>query len=256
MKKIYIILFALIVFIGPLRSQTLSETIVFEERVHDFGTILEEKGKVSHTFVFRNNGNTPVVVNEIYSGCGCIGKVLSKDPVKPGEKGQVIITFSPDYKSGFFSKEIVVYSNNGQQYNRIWVEGIIKPAEHPVEDEYPYNFGNGLFLRLKVMAFGYLNPGETRQMELHYANNTNQEMTLDFVVEGNKDGLKFTKPGKIKPNATGIINFSYQMPYLSFKDVAFRLFPYVNNKKLKETLDITILNMVRKNQKELSKQKN
>ena len=86
--------------------------------------------------------------NDVHSACGCIGKVVNNGTVKPGEKGKVVITFDPSYKSGFFSKEIVVLSNNGQSYNRIWVEGKIEPAEHPVEDDYPYNFGDGLFLRL------------------------------------------------------------------------------------------------------------
>jgi len=165
MKRIVITLSIIAGFSYVLGAQNLSTDITFDERVHNFGTILEKNGKVSHTFVFKNSGKKAVVINEVNSGCGCIGKVLSKDPVKAGEKGKLTITFDPGYKSGFFSKEIVVYSNNGQDFNRIWVEGIITPAEHPIEDDYPYNFGSGLYLRLKVMAFGYLKPGETKEME-------------------------------------------------------------------------------------------
>lgn len=254
MKRYVIVILAIFIFIIPLHSQTLSSAITFEERVHNFGTILEKNGKVSHTFVFQNNGKTPVAINDIYSGCGCIGKALSKAPVKPGDKGEITITFNPDYKSGFFSKEVVVYSNNGQNYNRIWVEGVIEPTEHPIEDDYPYNFGNGLYLRLKVMAFGYLKPGETRQMELHYANATNKEATLQFVIDGNKEELKFTNPGKIGPKAKGVMRFSYTMPRLSSDDVVLRLYPYVNNKKLKETLEIKILNKNKLNMKKMEKQ--
>jgi len=249
MKRYSIALFSLFGFISMLHAQTPSADITFEERIHDFGTILEKNGKVSHTFVFRNNGKVPVTINDIYSGCGCIGKIVSKAPVKPGGKGKVTITFNPDYKSGFFSKEVVVYSSNGQDYNRIWVQGIIKPAEHPIEDDFPYNFGEGLYLRLKVVAFGYLKPGETRQMELHYANGTNKEMVLNFVVEDNKAGLKFTNPGKIGAKARGAINFSYTMPPLSNDDVVFYLYPYVNNKKLPGPLEIKILNESKLKQK-------
>jgi len=250
MERNIIVFFAISVFTNSLQSQTLSSTITFEERVHDFGTILEKDGRVSHTFIFQNNGKTPVTINDIYSGCGCIGRALSKAPVKPGKKGEVTITFNPEYKSGFFSKEVVVYSNSSQNYNRIWVQGIITPSEHPIEDDYPYNFGDGLYLRLKVMAFGYLKPGETKQMELHYANGTNKEMTLNFAVEGNKSGLKFTNPGKIGPQARGVINFSYTMPSLSNDNVIFFLYAYVNNKKLKETLEVKILNGNNLDQKE------
>lgn len=240
MDRIFIA-FLLLCFVNPLRSQTLSNDIVFEERVYNFGTIQEKNGKVTHTFVFKNNGKNPVVISNINSGCGCIGQSVSKDAVKPGAKGKVTITFDPAYKSGFFSKEIVVFSNNDQQYNRIWVEGTITPAEHPVEDDYPYNFGSGLYLRLKVMAFGYLQPGETREMELHYANNTDKPMTLGFVVGGGKVGLKFNNPGTIAAKARGVVTFSYTMPATATNDETFTVSPYVNNKKLAETLEVKIL---------------
>ena len=255
MEKYITVILTIFIFINQLRSQTPSSTIMFEERVHDFGTIVEKNGKVSHSFIFHNIGKAPVIINEIYSGCGCIGRVLSKAPVKPGGKGEVTIIFNPGYKSAFFSHEVVVYSNNGQNYNRIWVQGIIKPSEHPIENDYPYNFGDGFYLRLKVMAFGYLKRGETRQMELHYANTTNKKMTLNFVVEGNKEGLKFTNPGQIGPKARGVVTFSYTMPYLSSNDVVFHLYPYINNKKLTQALDIKILNENKLSQKELPKQK-
>ena len=242
MTKAIIILLASNIFLQRLEAQTPSTDILFEERVYNFGTIKEEKGKVSHTFVFQNKGKTPILLNDVNSACGCIGKLATKGPVKPGEKGKVTITFDPSYKSGFFSKEIVVLSNNGENYNRIWVEGVIEAAEHPLEEEYPYNFGNGLYLRLKVMAFGYLKPGETRKMKLHYANGTNKEMILNFNVAGNMQGLQFTNPGKIAPKAKGVVEFTYTMPPSSGKDESITVYPYVNTKKLTETVEVRALN--------------
>jgi hypothetical protein len=241
MKVFLLFLVSVIGLIHPLRSQTPSEIIAFEERVHNFGKIQEEKGKVSHTFIFENKGKTPVEIEEVNSSCGCIGKLTTKGPVKPGAKGKVTITFDPSYKSGFFSKEIVVLSNKGQHYNRIWVEGVIDPMEHPIEDDYPYNFGSGLYMRLKVMALGYMKPGETKEIELHYANSTGKEMILQFKPGSDVTGLKFTGPGKLQPNERKVIKFSYTMPSSGNKDVLLKLFVYVNNKKQKETLDLRAL---------------
>jgi len=241
MKSFIFIISILLFFINPLLSQTLSPNITFTERSFDFGTILEKNGKVSHVFIFHNNGSKPVIIDEIQSGCGCIGRVLSKTPVKPGGEGKVTIIFNPSYKSGFFSKEILVFSNKGQNYTRIWVTGKVIPFEHPVEEDYPYNYGNGLHLRLQVMAFGYLKAGETKQMELNYANGTNQKMTLIFKVEGNATGLKFTNPGIIGPKAKGVMKVTYTMPRIGGKDVVFNVIPYLNNKKLTQNLKIKIL---------------
>jgi hypothetical protein len=224
-----------------LKAQELSGSVRFEERVHDFGTIEEAKGKVTHDFVFYNQGKLPVVIDGIYSGCGCVGRVLSKDPVKPGGKGKLTITFNPDYKSGFFSKEIVVYSYNKQQYSRIWVQGVITPKTHPVEDEYPYDFGAGLHLRLKVMAFGYLRPGETKVMELHYANDTDKDIKLAFSGKSSLQGLQFADPGMVKAKARGVLSFSYTMPYVGGNEMALSLYPVVNGKKINELLTIKAL---------------
>jgi hypothetical protein len=241
MKSFIFIISSLLILIHPLFSQTLSPNITFTERSYDFGSILEKNGKVSHVFIFNNNGSKPVIIDEITSGCGCIGRVLSKTPVKPGGQGKVTIIFNPSYKPGFFSKEILVFSNKGQNYTRIWVTGKVIPFEHPVEEDYPYNYGSGLHMRLKVMAFGYLKAGEIKQMELNYANGTNQKMTLKFMVEGNATGLKFTNPGIISPKAKGVMTVSYTMPRIGGKDVIFNLIPYLNNKRLSENLKIKIL---------------
>ncbi len=256
MVKYIVVLLVIVVFSGPVHSQTPSTTIAFEERVHQFGNILEKNGKVTHTFIFHNNGKTPAVINNVFSACGCVGKVVSKDAVKPGGKGKVTITFDPEYKSGFFSKEIVVFTNDGQNYNRIWVEGTITPYEHPIKDTYPFNFGVGLYFRLQVMSFGYMKPGETQQMELQYANSTDKEMVLNLVAEGGSKGhVTFTNPGKIGPKAKGVINVTYTMPETGTDDVILNVTPYVNNKKLTETLEIKALNANKLKAKNISRER-
>ena len=52
MVRYLVVLLAIFVFSGAVYSQTPSTTITFEERVHDFGTILEKNGKATHTFIF------------------------------------------------------------------------------------------------------------------------------------------------------------------------------------------------------------
>lgn len=231
----------LLLCVNLLHAQTPSEAIQFAERVFNFGTIEEKKGKVSHTFIFENKGKMPVTIDDIQSTCGCIGKMTTQGAIKPGGKGKVTITFDPGYKSGFFSKEIVVFSSNKKEYNRIWVEGNIVAMEHPIAEEYPYDFGHGLHLRLKVMAFGYLRAGETREMELRYANGTDKEMSLSFASDVRYPGLHFVNPGKLKPGQRGMMKVSYTMPAVAGDQILLRLNPVVNNIKLKETLDLRVL---------------
>ncbi|MET0465451.1 MAG: hypothetical protein ABW007_19990, partial [Chitinophagaceae bacterium] len=121
-------------------------------------------------------------------------------------------------------------------------EGKINATEHPVEEDYPYNFGNGLHLRFKVMAFGYLKPGAAKKMDLQFANDDNKDMQVKFVPRTKDPGLHFTSPGKIAAKQKGIVSFAYNMPYLQQNDITILLDVFVNDKKLADPLEIRILN--------------
>ncbi|WP_071144909.1 DUF1573 domain-containing protein [Bacteroides ihuae] len=240
--KSFTVLFVLVAVLGSqLYSQTVSKVISFEERVFDFGQIKEKDGKVSHTFVFRNEGKMPIAINGVTSGCGCTTSSYSKEPLRTGSKGKVTITFNPLYRPGFFSKEIVVLSNDGKNFNRIWVKGRVVPYAHPVEEDYPYEFGDGLHLNLKVLVFGTLVSGKTNQIELRYANDTNKPMSLNFIVAGSDKNLKFSNPKKILPKQRGKMIFSYTMPKNIHGEKAINIYPVVNGKKLSNWLQAKIM---------------
>lgn len=225
-----------------LPAQELSKELVFEERVFNFGTIKEKNGKISHTFYFRNTGNRPVTISDVHTGCSCVGNVIRKGPVKPGERTALTITFDPGYKSGFVSKEIFVLSENGTRYSHVWVEGNVIAGEHPVQEEYPYKFSDELYLRLQVLAFGYLRAGNTSKMELPFANAGSIAMNLKFVPRNNSEGLYFTNPGNVGPLGKGTVTFNYMMPFGKQDDVTIYLDVYVNDKKLPEPVLIKVLN--------------
>jgi hypothetical protein len=239
--KNFAILFLIIAFGNRLYSQTVSAMLSFEEQVFDFGEILEKNGKVSHTFVYKNTGLTPIVIEDIVSGCGCTGYDYSKEPVSPGKKGQITITYNPLYRPGFFSKEIVIYSNNRKNYNRIWVKGNVIPYDHPVEEDYPYNFGSGLHLNLKVLAFGKIASGEIRQIKLRYANDTDKPMTLNFTVDGHDKHITFIAPGKLSPKERGKMVFSYTMSKKIRGEILVNVYPIVNGEKLLQPLQAKII---------------
>ncbi len=225
-----------------LQAQELSQSIVFRERVYNFGTIQEKDGKVSHVFEFKNQSREVVEISDINSGCGCIGKVMTPGPIAPGATGKITIIFNPAYNEGFFSKEIVVLSKNNTEYNRIWVEGNIIPMLRPVTDEYPYSFSSNLYLRLKVLALGYMVPGQTKEMALHYANDSNEEMDLRFEMKAAGGWISYTNPGKIKPKEKGVMYIKYCLPWYSLSDEQAELVPVVNGKRLHETVVIKALN--------------
>ena len=67
--------------------------MMFDETVYDFGTI--DKGiLVEHVFSFTNTGNAPLVIVDAKSSCGCTIPEYSKDPIAPGDKGELLVKYN------------------------------------------------------------------------------------------------------------------------------------------------------------------
>lgn len=76
---------------------------------HDFGSI--EQGKpVSYTYEFTNTGGALLVITDVKPGCGCTTQDYTKEPVAPGKKGKVTLTFNAA-SVGRFNKSATVTAN-------------------------------------------------------------------------------------------------------------------------------------------------
>lgn len=217
----------------------LSKSIQFKERVFDFGEINEEDGIAFHEFAFENKGTAPVFINGISTGCGCVQYEFPKEPIRPGASGLVKVGYNPAYRPGFFSKEIVVLSNNNAYYNRIWIKGTVNPCQHPVSENYPYEYGDGLWTNFEVMAFGTIGQGKEKTMKLKYANDTDKDMYVMFVVVGGNTDIKFTSPRMVKAHEEGVMPVTYQ--YSGRFPPKTNVYPVIDGKVSMKPLRITCI---------------
>ena len=240
MKHIFFILFVLFVALDA-EAQVPSKVFIPVERVHNFGKILEKNGKVSNTFYFKNIGKKPIVIGNISTWCGCTTYSYTKTPIKPGGKGMVKVTYNPYNRPGFFSKEVVVITEAGKCYTRIWVKGNVTPFLHKVTEDYPYAFGQGLYLSLKVLAFGAIHKGKSQSIILGYANNNNRQIKLTFKVEPENANIKFIYPNVIAANVRSNMTFTYTTPKNGYINRNFKIYPVINGRKLSKAIDVTFL---------------
>ena len=97
--------------------------IKFDKTTHNFGTFPEEK-PVSTTFSFTNTGDEPLVIQQAMSTCGCTVADYTKEPIKPGAKGQIKVTYNGKGKpEGHFKKVVTVRTNASNALTRIYIEG-------------------------------------------------------------------------------------------------------------------------------------
>ncbi len=82
----------------------------FSELEYDFGTI-DQGSKVEHIYEFTNEGSADLVISAVKPSCGCTVPDYTKTPVKPGEKGEIKVTFDTAGKSGNQQKTVTVNAN-------------------------------------------------------------------------------------------------------------------------------------------------
>ena len=119
-------------FIGGLNIAMAEKTaeIKFDKITHDFGKFAEKSPVVSCVFTFQNVGDAPLVINQAIASCGCTVPEYTKEPVQPGQKGELKVTYNGKGKRvGRFSKTITVHCNGNPEIIRLTIEGEMTEGE-------------------------------------------------------------------------------------------------------------------------------
>ena len=128
MKKL--ILFTMMLICGMTAMAQKPAEIKFDTLTHDFGKFSEKDPVVTYTFNFTNVGEQNLVIHQSMPSCGCTVTEYTKDPVKPGEKGQIKVTYNGTGKiPGHFKKSITVRTNGKVEMTRIYIEGDMEEAK-------------------------------------------------------------------------------------------------------------------------------
>lgn len=107
------------------KSKEGEAKIEFAEKVYDFGVIKEDGGNVSHDFEFTNAGDGNLAIFKATAECGCTKPSYPKNPVAPGKKGKVKVTYNPLGRPGGFEKVVTVTTNGNPRKMRLKIRGIV-----------------------------------------------------------------------------------------------------------------------------------
>jgi Protein of unknown function (DUF1573) len=115
MMRLSSVLIICIFSIGGLAAQSSTEikgsAITWEKSEHDFGDITQGD-KVHYTFRFVNTGTEPLIITNVEVTCGCtVPKGWPRDPILPGNKGELEVMFNSSGKFGKQNKVVTIVSN-------------------------------------------------------------------------------------------------------------------------------------------------
>lgn len=103
--------------------------IEFETTSIDFGTFSEKEPVQTCTFKFKNTGNAPLVIHQAMATCGCTVPTYPKEPIMPGEEGEINVRYNGKGKfPGQFRKSIVVRTNAAKELVRLRITGDMTPS--------------------------------------------------------------------------------------------------------------------------------
>lgn len=199
--------FVLLLAFSSINAQEKAK-FAFEEETFDFGKIKEENGPVDHKFVFKNEGNAPLIIQSVRASCGCTTPAWSKEPIPPGEKGFVTAKYNPKNRPGSFRKSLTITSNAYSAAKTIYIKGMVETKPRSVADVYRFKIGDVRF-KYQAMNMGKVTTEKpfSRSFDLY----NDGEATITFLDKIYKpDYITVSmQPNVLEPKAVGKLVVTY-----------------------------------------------
>jgi len=206
MKRILVLFILLFSVLFRLPAQTTK--IEFEETVHDFGEIPEERGVVSHEFKFTNKGLFPLLIADVISSSGCVVPTWTSDSVLLGQTGIVKVNFDPLGRPGEVRKTVVIKANTEPAIVEILIKGTVIPKPKKTSEEFPDSLGN-IRIVSRYMNLGGVTTREPIVREFGIYNDGEVAVTFKPVQGLPKYMQVLFLPAKLQPKEKGVIRITY-----------------------------------------------
>jgi len=188
-------------------AQFTEPSITFDQTSYNFGNISEVGGLKTHIFSFTNNGSQPLLIQDVTTICGCTVPEWSKQPIAPGGKGTIKVTFDPTGRPGAFRKSVTVKSNARESTSVLYIVGMVNPKPKTVADDYPIKIGNLRLARNHIALQSVFNT-QIKADTLQIFNDSDSVLQVSIINA--PAHLTFTvTPSVLEPRKGGMIHLAY-----------------------------------------------
>ena len=209
MKRLYqtiLLLACLASFPAALNAQErLSNGLVIDKTVHDFGDILLDSGPVSCTFSVKNDSDKPAVIYSVTSSCGCTDVKWTREPIRPGAVGKISATYSNDEGPYPFDKSLTVYFSDVKKPVVLKLRGNSMAKKLPLSELYPVKFGVAALKSAEIKA-GNLEQGGVKSSSAKIANLSQKPIRISFSDMTPELSIQVS-PNPIPAGETADMNF-------------------------------------------------
>jgi hypothetical protein len=108
---------------------TYAQEIKFASNEINYGKI-DKGANGERVFKFTNSGSAPLIIQEAKGSCGCTVPTYPKEPIMPGESGEIKVKYDTQ-RVGAFTKYVTLTTNAvNETSTRLTISGEVK-AEEP-----------------------------------------------------------------------------------------------------------------------------
>ena len=110
---------------SPIVSNRPTTSLKFAELNHSFGEIMQDS-KNTYIFKFTNTGKEPLVIENAAGSCGCTVPTYPKEPIAPGETGEIEVVYSPGKQQGEQTKTVSITANTEPNVTKLNISATVK----------------------------------------------------------------------------------------------------------------------------------
>ncbi len=138
---------------SKLKSSSGLPYLYFPYQTFDFGNI-DQGDRARHDFKFTNIGSYPLILSNVMSSCGCVSTSWPRQPILPGETGEITVIFNTSGKAGRQNKTVTIVSNNPNGNQRVNIMANVIVPNKLDEDNAPRrgikHDGHPVYRKVKV----------------------------------------------------------------------------------------------------------
>lgn len=182
-----------------------AQKITTNHNIVDCGQTLFMK-PITAEFILKNDGNKPLVINDVRTSCGCTTAEFPKGSIAAGESFTIKTTYDGK-QMGQFTKQVALFTNTSDKTPYILtMRGRVVAEVVDFSGEYPYMLGE-LKSDAQELEFDDVNKGDRPIQRIHIQNPTDQ--VLEPVVMHLPNYLAASvSPSKVAPHRSAVVTIA------------------------------------------------
>ncbi len=213
---------------GLCAQEKIGGSLEMDKVVHNFGDIIHKSGPVSCTFTLYNKGSKPAVIYNVISSCGCTNVEWTREPIRPGGKGTISVTYSNDEGAYPFDKTLTTYVSDIPKPILLKVRGISIEKAKPLKELYPVAYGP-LGMREGLIKCGNLEQGMSKSEAVMVANTSDKPIEVSFKNSDPNLTIAVT-PNPIPAQSTAEMKFCIKADRKIWGKNTYYTTPVINGK--------------------------